>query len=117
MNRPTIPPRLVPSPPPPEKIKIDKNPPDSKGDVDGLDQLGQQSSNNGVDDNADLYAQASRGNVGKPRMDSTCTDEFLENLGISSYRHGYPLGDEFLGNKKGSTREEIEGGGAVEDDP
>lgn len=98
-------------------IKIDKSPPDSKGDVDGLDQLEQQSSNEGVDDNADLYAQASGRSVGKPRMDSTCTDEFLENLGISSRRHGYPHKNEALENNKGSTGEEIEGGGAVEDDP
>lgn len=96
-------------------IKIDKSPPDSEGDVDGLDQLEQQSSNKGVDDNADLYAQGSGRSPGKPRMDSTCTDEFLEILGISSYRHGYPLKNGVLENDKGSTREEIEGGGAVED--
>lgn len=92
MNRPIIPPRVVPRPPP-ERIKIVKNPPDLKWDVDGLAQLDQQNSNDGDvdDDNADLYAQAGGG---KPRFDSTCTDEFLENLGISSYRPGYPLVNE-----------------------
>lgn len=88
MNRPIIPPRIVPRPPP-ERIKIDKSPPDLKRDIDGLAQLDQQSNKGGEGDNAELFAQASEG---KARFASTCTDEFLENLGISSYRPGYPLG-------------------------
>lgn len=83
-------------------IKTDKNPLDLKWDVDGLAQPDQQSSKNGGvyddddDDGVDLYAQA-RG--GKPRFDSTCEDEFLDDLGISSYRHGYPLEKDFWTSK------------------